>query len=118
VSDLLTITETKRRLRAAAKAARTADRNVPSNARVEVGYRAIPVYADTAYDAGMRAFASYDDDLDEFGSIDDAARNDQVRREGYVAHLYFSTTGTWGELVSVVTVWTGTDERDAFVIHF
>ena len=115
---MLTQTETVKRLRDAANLARETDRDLdattPSAYRVEVGFRAVPVYSTTAPSVSD-VFAD-GDDLDDFGTITDAGRHDQARHDGYVAHLYFSTTGDYGELVTVVTVWTGNGDGPV-VIH-
>jgi len=58
----------------------------------------------------------WDDLEDNIGLADAAGAFEQVRGEGYVAHLYFSTTGDWGELYSVVSVWTGTDTEGPVVL--
>ncbi len=111
-----TITETVKRLRAAAEAARLADGGIRLNDRVEVGLRAIPVYMDRRPLTPDEAFAE-GDDLDETLPIAEAARVDQTRRDGYVAHLYFSSTGPDGELLNVITVWTGGADRKPVVVH-
>lgn len=111
-----TITETRKRLRAAAKAARDGAR-FPMNLRVEVGLRTIPVYTDHLPARGE--WAAEGEDLIETIPLADAARDPQTRLDGYVAHLYFSTADQWGygELVDVITVWTGTATEAAQVVH-
>jgi len=120
---MLTITETNRRLKQAAAECR-AIRGMKQNWRVEVGTRAIPVYGKTiteAIDENERV-QQYDpenpsdtDDLYEFHNLYWAARDEQVRGEGYVAHLYWSSTGQYGELEDVITVWLGPDRP--IIIH-
>lgn len=112
-----TKTETIRRLRVAAQLVRESDRNIAKNFRVELGSRFIPVYAATAAAAEAawrRVDASMADDLDDFSSLVD--HDQQARIEGYVAHLYFSSTGDWGELYDVRTVWLGTADSEPEVI--
>jgi len=81
--------------------------------RVEVAVRLIPQYLKAAVD-----WPGYDpdDDLDRTTTINDAGALDDYRREGIVAHIYFSTTGAWAELYSGMIVWTGTSTEAPIVL--
>lgn len=112
-----TKTETIRRLRVAAQLVRENDRNIAKNFRVEVGSRYIPVYADTAEAAAAewrQNDLSMKDDLSDIWPISNPP--EQAKGEGYLAHLYFSSTGDWGELYDVRTVWLGTADSGPEVI--
>ena len=98
---LVTKTEALRRLRQAAALVRA---------------RIYPVYAATETEARASSIAA-DDDLYEMASLAAAPRwMEQVRGDGYVAHLYFTSLGDWGELEDVVTVWTGTANDEPVIL--
>jgi hypothetical protein len=84
---------------------------VPTNAKVEVGTRTIPEYHPNL--AALVAYHPDDEgDLDSFWSLWHAGSLDQVRRPGYVAHLYLSVwDGFYRDhtLESTVTVWLGVE---------
>jgi hypothetical protein len=109
MTRFFTKTETLRRLRVAAKLCRDNDTYgmLTPQDRVEVGYRFVPVHADSP-PQGKDAFGP-DDDLSDFDLMRDAAGDDQVRQHGYVAHLYFSNQV---ELVDTVMVWLGTPDQE------
>lgn len=108
---LFTKTEARRRLTAGRKAL---DKFVPTiGRRVEIGSRTISVHA--TGEAPSSWYAE-DEDLDSFGSMDDAAGWPDVRRPGYVAHYYLSTTGPWGELEDVCCVWLGDVDHEPVVL--
>lgn len=113
-------TETTARLRTAGQLARRAV-HAPRNARVEVGHRvvpqAIPSMLTTRQDALAACYAP-DDDLDTFATVEEAGREDLVRKYGAVVHLYVSTRDGWGEwaLEDVVVVWLGNGDTPPAII--
>ena len=117
----LSMTKATERLRRAAKLVRET-RGYPTNWRTEVGTRFLPVYADTEFEAKTMNKATgargAGDDLDSIDTVENIVRYaHQTRRNGYVCHLYFTSTGYDGELVDVVTVWTGTETIPPVIIH-
>lgn len=112
---MFSMTETKRRLRDLAKQAR--DRiGLPMNARIEIGRRVNPVWVDHM-PSQQEAFPSHDD-LADFLTLNQAARHEEVRREGAVVHLYFSVQSSWGfELDDVAVGWVGTHEQPPVLVH-
>lgn len=98
---MLSKTETVKRLRKASAAVRALSRDIGSNFLVELGTRAVPVYSDTR----PTNWYPEDDDLDDFWRVAEAGSCPQARTPGYVAHLYFTSPGEWGELISVSAVW-------------
>ena len=109
---LLTVKETKRRIRAAAALVRKRA-HLPSNYRLEIGLRVAPVHSDT--EPTVEDAYPEDDDLSDLVDVYGAARIDQVRTPGYVAHLYFTEPGAYGELDTTAVVWLGTDEEPASI---
>lgn len=109
-----TRTETVRRLRAAAKEYRRIV-GLPQHYRVEVGHRVHP-RANTDVNVLIREDYPEHDDLSNFDGLRDAAIEPSVRAHGAEVHLYFSSTGTWGELESVGTVWLGTPDHEPRVL--
>ena len=105
-----TKTETLRRLRKVAGAARHATM-LPPNAKAEVGLRTMPL--NMRLGQLMKPGATWyldGDDLAYFADLADAARDYDVQRHGAVVHLYLSTNlgRGWGwELQDVVTAWLG-----------
>jgi hypothetical protein len=117
----LSMTKAIERLRRAAKLVRDT-RGYPANWRTEVGTRCLPVYAEDEETARRLCSITMGkgghDDLDACGGIESVAHYDhQVRGNGYVCHLYFSSNGDYGELEDVVTVWTGTATAEPVIIH-
>ncbi len=103
-----TATEFRRRVRALIAEARSLSYDLRSAVKVEIGTRTIPVYTPTVptHDEAWPE----EDDLRDFSSMGydvETLRRDGLLRPGMVVHLYFSTTGMSGELVNVVTGWTG-----------
>lgn len=108
---MFTKTETLRRLRVGAALIREAE-GIPKNWKIEVGLRDVPAYAST-----VEAARSEDNhDLYDFRSLPEAAAEEEVRREGYIAHLYVTSSGTWGELETVERVWLGTSESEPVLL--
>ena len=114
ITDLtmFTKTETLRRIREAASLCREADRDIPRNARVEIGLRTRPSYF--SYRPTVAEAFGSDDDLSETTTVTDAAKLDEARHQGYVCHLYFSTQ--W-ELLNTITVWLGTHDKQPALVH-
>lgn len=117
----LSMTKAIERLRRAAKLVRDT-RGYPTNWRTEVGTRFLPVYAEDAETArrlcNITMGKGSHDDLDGCDGIESVAHYDrQVRGNGYVVHLYFSSNGDYGELEDVATVWTGTATAEPVIIH-
>ena len=120
-TTLLTLTETERRLRAAAKLMRQVN-NLPANSKVEIGLRTVDQHMTAEQAEAARqmhrtgeSFLPEHDDLDDFRSIEEAARRDEIRTPGYVVHLYaYQSMGfmmgqpEW-ELYSVCCFWLGDD---------
>jgi len=107
-----TATETLRRLRAAAALARAVDRDIPAKGLTEVGLRIDPVAATGEAPTLANAYGE-GDDLDRWLPMPEASKTEQVRRKGYVAHIYFSNDV---ELVNTVTVWLGDDHHEPTLI--
>lgn len=107
--------ETHRRLRAAAALVRDCYPHVRSNFKVEVGLRTHPVHTLTQ-PPSEEALYHPEDDLSEFVAVSETRfYPEQLRTPGYVAHLYFSSTGDWGQLEEVIPVWLGAgDQPPAF----
>lgn len=113
--ELWTKTETIKRIRVAAKMARSAD-YLPKNALIEVQQRTHPEYITSTDEFDRHP----DDDLVEFWRISDGCRvmPEQFRGKGYVADIAFSIVDMWGQtLANVITVWLGDDNHEPQLIH-
>ncbi len=112
-----TKTETVKRLREAIYLAKQADGMIPDRPITEVQTRLVPqIVADPS---DYRS--DPEDDLVDFWNINDSTRwmPDEIREEGAVVHLAFSHNDPfWGpDLITTVTVWLGTDDREPELIH-
>ncbi len=122
----MNVTETKRRLRTATDLVREA-RGYPSNWRVEVGTRLLPVHV-VGREATFEDVWSSDetgDDLGSYLSVSELSASDegsewygQILEDGYIAHLYFSSTGDSGELEDIVTVWLGDRTHEPKIVDW
>lgn len=120
----MNVTETKRRLRVATNLVRD-QRHYPTNWRVEIGLRGIPVHVterEATYD-DVWINEGKGDDLDGFVQVDELRAGDadrewtsQIFEDGYIVHLYFSSTGDWGELADIVTVWLGDRNHEPAIV--
>jgi hypothetical protein len=124
-TDLWTVTETRRRLTLAAKAARAfSTMGLGDNYKVEIGTRRLPVaYNHRPSAAEVWATENDGDDLADFIGPRDLKAKDrdsehyaQVFTPGAVVHLYFTSPGEWGELVDVITVWLGYGDAEPEVV--
>lgn len=120
-----TVTETKRRLRQATRLVREV-RGFPSNWRVEIGTRILPVHVRGHVPTSDEVWARDEDgdDLNDYLGIGDLVASDvdsgiygQIFTTGYIAHLYFSSTGDYGELEDIVVVWLGDETHEPAVIE-
>ncbi len=117
VGNVNTITKTRGLLREAAVLARE-KADIPSNYRLEIGLRTRPVHIvghvptpDEVSKASMK------DDLMDMDTLIHGALDGQVRSEGYVVHLYFSSPGKYGELEEVATVWLGDADNGPVLLY-
>ncbi len=120
----MNVTETKRRIRVATRLVRE-QRYYPTNWRVEIGLRGLPVHVvgreATPDDVWINEGKG--DDLDGFVEIDELRAADvdsewmsQIFEDGYIVHLYFSSTGDDGELADIVTVWLGDKDHQPAIV--
>lgn len=110
----MTKTEKLRRLRVLAAQGRIVARQ-KAGARVEVGSRLIPVRYDRPPTIDDVLYGGPDDDLRDFSSMQQFAGSSDDCQPGEIVHLYFSTTGDWGELQSIVTGWLGVEGHEPFI---
>jgi hypothetical protein len=107
-----TKTEVRRRLRDASIECRRIGR-MPKNWRVEVGGRTVTVVKQTLPEA--HEIYPEGDDLTSF---DTPQRFAEYVEQGEIVHLYFSSTGEYGETEHVCCVWIGTTEHEPVVLDF
>lgn len=100
--------EARRRLRSIVAELKDSQ-NFPRSYRGEVGHRLLPRAG--SYDELVDFPDQPGDDLRDFSSIDDAVLRPDARVHGAELHIYISSTGTWGELISVCRVWLGTPDE-------
>ena len=110
----MTNTETLRRLRQLAIEARR-QAGLPTNAKVEIGHRTIPVITPTV-PTYEQTYPEHDD-LSDMTGLQMAAAWLAPKGEGHVVHLYCYTPyyGDY-ELESICVGWTGTASEPARLI--
>ena len=116
MSNQFTATDFRNRIRPIAR--RCAQMEGVHNVRFEIDCRTIPV-ATPELPTHAEAFPE-GDDLNYEMSFNDPKRFLEaagVLDHGAVVHLRVSTTGDWGELRNVFTIWMGTPDADAVIIH-
>lgn len=116
MTNQFTVTEFRNRIRPIAW--RCAQMEGVHNVRFEIDCRTIPV-ATPELPTHAEAFPE-GDDLSYEMSFNDPKRFLEaagVLQHGAVVHLRVSTTGDWGELRNVFTIWMGTPDADAVIIH-
>ena len=115
-TESFTKTETLRRLRMTVAECRKRS-GLPSNSRIEVGIRTIPVAYDDLPTRDLVFFPG--DDLAYHVDLADAASEPVVMVHGAVVHVYLSRPIGRGEfeLDNTCTVWLGTPEADPVVLH-
>lgn len=125
MTEKFRVGEVQRRISEGARLVREASRmGVPRNARVEIGTRFFPVHKTGEAPTYDEVWAHEGrDDLCDFispGELRAANREsehyEQIFRKGYVAHIYVSSTGEWGELLDVMTVWLGDDDNEPTLV--
>lgn len=112
-----TYTEAVRRLRLLSKMAKQIDREIPANAKAEIGTRTTTLFFDQPPATPGDAFAA-DDDLCDWLDFDTAYRFG-FAKPGEVVHIYFSEPLTrWGggDLINTVMGWMGTDTEPPVLI--
>ncbi len=115
ISEQFTLTEFHNRIRPIAR--RCAQIESVGNPRFEIDCRTIPV-ATPELPTRAEAFPE-GDDLNYEMAINDPKRFLEaagVLQPGAVVHLRVHSTGDWGELRNVFTLWMGTPDADAVII--
>jgi len=98
-------TETLNRIRRACKQAEALDPELTASCRKEVGHRTVHQISSTLEGATVSLDG---DDLADQDDLRTASRTPLCRLHGSVLHIYYSSPGEYGELLTTITIWIGT----------